>query len=81
MVAEKLMFWEGERGITGRVFVETWVGNRHDEEFRNELYALDSRYNAAAASAKHRMQEKYKKTFEETGKPEADKQLISNGIF
>ena len=31
---EKLMFWEGERGITGRVFVETWVGNRHDEEFR-----------------------------------------------
>jgi hypothetical protein len=53
----------------------------HDEEFRNELYALDSRYNAAAASAKHRMQEKYKKTFEETGKPEADKQLISNGIF
>lgn len=31
---EKLMFWEGERAITGRVEVETWVGNRHDEEFR-----------------------------------------------
>lgn len=28
------MFWEGERPVTGRVEVETWVGNRHDEEFR-----------------------------------------------
>ena len=31
---EKFMFWEGERGITGRVFIETWVGNRHDDELR-----------------------------------------------
>lgn len=28
------MFWEGERPVSGRVEVETWVGNRHDEEFR-----------------------------------------------
>ena len=31
---EKLMFWEGERAFTGRVEVETWMGNRHDHEFR-----------------------------------------------
>ena len=28
------MFWEGERAISGRIEIETWVGNRHDEEFR-----------------------------------------------
>jgi len=31
---EKLMFWEGERTITGTVEVEYWLGNRHDEEYR-----------------------------------------------
>lgn len=31
---ERLMFWEGERAISGAVEVETWVGNRHDEAFR-----------------------------------------------
>ena len=33
-VKERLMFWEGERAISGAVEVETWVGNRHDEAFR-----------------------------------------------
>ena len=33
-VKERLMFWEGERQITGAVEVETWVGSRHDECFR-----------------------------------------------
>ena len=31
---ERLMFWEGERAITGTIEVEYWLGNRHDEEFR-----------------------------------------------
>jgi len=31
---EKLMFWEGERAITGAVEIEYWLGNRHDEEYR-----------------------------------------------
>ena len=33
-VKERLMFWEGERAISGAIEVETWVGNRHDEAFR-----------------------------------------------
>ena len=33
-VKERLMFWEGERLISGAIEVETWVGNRHDEAFR-----------------------------------------------
>lgn len=33
-VKEKLMFWEGERPIQGRIEIQTWIGNRHDDEFR-----------------------------------------------
>lgn len=31
---EKLMFWEGERQITGEVEIEYWLGNRHDKDYR-----------------------------------------------
>ena len=31
---EKLMFWEGERQITGTIEIEYWLGNRHDEAYR-----------------------------------------------
>ena len=31
---EKLMFWEGERQITGTVEIEYWLGNRHDADYR-----------------------------------------------
>jgi hypothetical protein len=53
----------------------------HDEQFRNELYTLSARYDAAAAAAKHRMQKKYKKTFEEKGRAAADEELITNAVF
>jgi acylphosphatase len=53
----------------------------HDEQFRNELYTLSARYDAAAAEAKHRMQKKYKKTFKEKGRAAADEELITNAVF